>query len=188
MNIEKLGNSRIINIVSKIPIMAWDSRLRRWLFNPNKTLQGANLRAGQTVLEVGCGSGFFTIPAAQMIGESGRLIAMDPVSSFVDAVKEKSQTAGLKNVEVVRRDALNSGLEAASVDVVLLFGVVPFPTLPLGKLLPEMHKILKTNGTLAVWLFPSTAGVPTTIVKSGLFTELGKKNGVYTYVRSNGRE
>jgi len=34
-------------------------------------------------------------------------------------------------------------LETASVDLVLLFGVVPFPTLPLDRLLPEMHRVLK---------------------------------------------
>ncbi len=43
------------------------SRLRRWLMNPVKTLQSAEIQPGQAVLEVGCGTGFFTIPAAQMI-------------------------------------------------------------------------------------------------------------------------
>lgn len=119
-----------------------------------------------------------------MIGESGHLIAMDPMVDFIDRVKEKVRAAGLTNVEVVRRDALDTGLEAASIDVALLFGVVPFPSLPLSRLLPEMHRVLKPNGTLAVWLFPTTAGVPTAIRRSGLFTERGKRNGVYTYSRS----
>ena len=47
------------------------SRLRKWLMNPVKTLKGADLRPGQTVLEVGCGTGFFTMPAAKMIGDDG---------------------------------------------------------------------------------------------------------------------
>ena len=142
-------------------------------------------RKGQTVLEVGCGTGFFTRPAAKMIGESGKLIAMDPVEGFVDAVGRKAQAGGLENIEVVRRDALKSALDTASIDVVLLFGVIPFPTLPLGRLLPEMHRVLKTQGTMAVWLFPTTAGVPTAIRRSGLFIELGRKNGVFLYRRSD---
>ena len=163
-----------------------ESRLRRWLFPPEKTLRGADVKPGQIVLEVGCGTGFFTLPAAEMIGESGHLIAMDTLSDFVDRVTKKVRDADLKNVEVLRRDALNTGLESASIDLVLLFGVVPFPTLPLGRLLPEMHRVLKEEGTLAVWLFPTSAGVPKTILRSGLFTGLGKKSGVYTYRRCEG--
>ncbi len=185
MDLEKLGTSRFLNAVYKFPAAVWDSGLRRWFQNPEHILQGAHLRAGQTVLEVGCGTGFFTIPAAKMIGQSGKIIAMDPVESFVDAVRRKARAAGLANVEAVRRDALKSELDTASVDVVLLFGVVPFPTLPLGRLLPEIHRVLKAQGTMAVWLFPTTAGVPTAIQRSGLFTELSRENGVFLYHRSD---
>lgn len=184
MDAEKLGQSWLPNVVFKLAGVSMESRLRHWVFDPKKTLRGAELGPGQTVLEVGCGTGFFTLPAAEMIGETGRLIAMDPLSSYVDRVKRKVRAAGLSNVEVVRRDALKAGLDAASVDVVLLFGVIPFPTLPLARLLPEMHRVLKAEGTLAVWLFPITFGVPASILRSGLFTDLGKKNGVYRYRRS----
>ncbi|MCP4316047.1 MAG: class I SAM-dependent methyltransferase [Hyphomicrobiales bacterium] len=185
MDTEKLGQSRIMNCLARAGGATMESRLRHWLFDPNRTLRGAGIRAGQTVLEVGCGTGFFTLPAAGMLGENGHLIAMDPLSDFVDRVRAKVQEAGLNNVEIMRRDALKTGLEATSVDLVLLFGVVPFPTLPLNRLLPEMHRVLKADGTLAVWLFPAPAGVPTAIVRSGLFAELGKSNGVYTYRRSD---
>ena len=184
MDTEKLGVSRFMNFLSKPGGAAMESRLRHWLFDPKKTLRGADVRSGQTVLEVGCGTGFFTLPAAEMIGESGHLIAMDPLSDFVDRVTKKVRDADLKNVEVLKRDALNTGLDSASVDLVLLFGVVPFPTLPLNQLLPEMHRVLKAKGTLAVWLFPTSAGVPKSILRSGLFTKLDKKSGVYTYRRS----
>lgn len=186
MDAEKLGKSWYLNVLFRPAGASMESRLRHWLFPPKKSLGGADLKPGQTVLEVGCGTGFFTLPAAEMIGDSGYLIAMDPLEVFVDRVKEKVRDAKLKNVEVVRRDALYTGLEAASVDVVLLFGVLPFPTLPLDQLLPEMHRVLKAGGTLAVWMFPMSFGVPTSILRSGLFTQLGKKNGVYTYRRSDG--
>jgi demethylmenaquinone methyltransferase/2-methoxy-6-polyprenyl-1,4-benzoquinol methylase len=183
MDTERLGRSRLLNWLAGPSGAVMDSRLRRWLFDPKKTLRGADIRAGQTVLEVGCGSGFFTLPAAEMIGEGGRLIAMDPLADFVARVQRKVRDADLSNVEVIRRDALDTGLEAGSVDVVLLFGVVPFPTLPLRRLLPEMHRVLKPGGVLAVWLFPTTAGVPTAILRSRLFEKRGKKHGVFTYRR-----
>lgn len=75
-------------------------------------------------------------------------------------------------------------VDAATIDVALLFGVVPFPTLPLNRLRPEMHRVLTADGILALWLFPVTAGVPTAILRSGLFTEIGKKNGTHSYRRA----
>jgi demethylmenaquinone methyltransferase/2-methoxy-6-polyprenyl-1,4-benzoquinol methylase len=183
MDAEQLGKSRFLNLLFKPSGAVMESRLRRWLFDPRRTLRGADLKPGQTVLEVGCGTGFFTLLAAEMIGDNGHLIAMDPLSDFVKRVSEKVEDADLKNVEVVRRDALNTRLVSASVDVVLLFGVVPYPTIPLSRLLPEMHRVLRQEGTLAVWLYPVSFGVPTSILKSGLFTDLGKKHGVYRYRR-----
>ena len=161
-----------------------ESRLRKWLMNPLKTLQGAGIRSGQSVLEVGCGTGFFTIPAAELIGDQGCLVAMDALSDYTKRVIKKVQAAGLDNVRVVMRDALATGLDSASMDKVLLFGVLPFPFLPLNRLLPEMHRVLKTEGTLAVWMFPVSGWVPKAILQSGLFTYISKKNGVYNYRRS----
>jgi len=161
------------------------SRLRQWLMDPVKTLQIADLHHAQTILEVGCGTGFFTIPAARMIGDQGSLIAMDPSSGFLAAVAKKVQKAGLNNVRIMQRDALNTGLENESIDKVLLFGVIPFPLLPLDRLLPEMHRVLIPEGTMAVWLFPPLvhSWVPNSILRSGLFEYLGKRKSVYNFRR-----
>jgi demethylmenaquinone methyltransferase/2-methoxy-6-polyprenyl-1,4-benzoquinol methylase len=183
MNTEDLGNSKILNLLFKPAGVMMESRLRQWLMNPVKTLQGAGIRPGQTVLEVGCGTGFFTMPAAQLIGDQGRLVAMDVLSKYTERVLKKVKSADLKNVRVVKRDALDTGLDSASIDAVLLFGVIPFPSLPLSRLLPEMHRILKPEGNLAVWLFPVSGWVPKSILKSGLFTYVSKRNGVYNYRR-----
>jgi SAM-dependent methyltransferase len=89
MNTEDLGNSKILNLLFKPAGMMMGSRLRGWLMNPVKTLQGAGIEPGQTVLEVGCGTGFFTIPAAKLIGDEGSLVAMDPSSGFIEHVTKK---------------------------------------------------------------------------------------------------
>jgi len=183
MNTEDLGNSKILNLLFKPAGMLMGSRARRWLMNPVKTLRGAGIEPGQTVLEVGCGTGFFTIPAAKLIGDRGCLVAMDALSDYTKRVSKKVQSAGLKNVRVVKRDALDTGLDAASIDMVLLFGVIPFPSLPLNRLLPEMHRVIKPEGSLAVWLFPVSGWVPKWILQSGLFTYVSKRNGVYNYRR-----
>jgi len=183
MNTEDLGNSKILNLLFKPAGAIMGSRLRRWLMNPMKTLRGADIQPGQTVLEVGCGTGFFTIPAAKLIGDEGCLVAMDALSDFIKQVSKKVQSADLKNVRVVKRDALNTGLGVASIDTALLFGVLPWPALPLNLLLPEMHRVLKPEGRLAVWMFPVSGWVPKSIVRSGLFTYIRNQNGVYNYRR-----
>ena len=185
MNTEDLGNLKILNLLFKPAGAMMGSRLRQWLSSPVKTLIGADIQPGQTVLEVGCGTGFFTIPAARMIGDQGSLVAMDVLSDYIDRVSEKVEATDLKNVRVVKRDALDTGLDTESIDTALLFGVIPFPALPLNRLLPEMHRILKPGGTLAVWLFPPVvqSWVPKSISRSGLFTYIRKQNGVYNYRR-----
>jgi ubiquinone/menaquinone biosynthesis C-methylase UbiE len=108
---------------------------------------------------------------------------MDALSDFIRQVSKKVQSADLKNVRVVKRDALNTGIDAASIDTVLLFGVLPWPALPLNRLLPEMQRVLKPEGRLSVWLFPVSGWVPKSIIRSGLFTYINKQNGVYNYRR-----
>ncbi len=185
MNTEDLGNSKILNLLFKPAGIMMGSRVRQWLSDPVKTLRGADIEPGQTVLDVGCGTGFFTVPAAQLIGDQGCLVAMDVSSGFIEQVSKKVQLADLKNVRIVKRDAVDTGLDTASIDKVLLFGVIPFPLLPLNRLLPEMYRVLKPEGTLAVWLFPPLVHfwVPKSILQSGLFTYTNKQNGVYNYKR-----
>jgi len=188
-----LGNSKIINLIFKPAGANMESRFRHWLYPPLRTLRDAGVQPGQTVLEVGCGTGFFTLPAAMLIGDQGRLIAMDVASDFITRVSKKVEAANLKNVQVVKRNALDTGLDTASIDTVLLFGVLPFPLLPLNQLpfpllplnqlLPEMHRVLKPEGSLSVWLWPIPFLVPWSIPRSGLFSFINKRNGVYNYKR-----
>lgn len=185
MKTEDIGNSKILNLIFKPAGMLMGSKARQWLMNPVKTLNAANVQPAQTVLEVGCGTGFFTIPAAQIIGDQGTLLAMDASSGFLEEVAQRVQKANFKNVRIVQRDALDTGLETESMDKVLLFGVIPFPLLPLDKLLPEMHRVLKPEGTMSVWLFPPMfrLWVPKSILRTRLFEYIGKGKGVYNYRR-----
>jgi hypothetical protein len=67
-----------------------------------------------------------------------------------------------------------------------LFGVIPFPLLPLDKLLPEMHRVLKPGATMSVWLFPPLVHnwVPGLIAQPNLFKQIYQQSNVYNYVRT----
>jgi demethylmenaquinone methyltransferase/2-methoxy-6-polyprenyl-1,4-benzoquinol methylase len=181
MNTEAIANSKAGQLFIRILAAAMESRFRYRFFGPLQILQGADIHPGQTVLEVGCGTGFFTVLAAQFIGDQGRLAAIDVLPESIETVSEKVQTANMKNVRVVKGDAMNTMLDAESMDAVLLFGVIPAPMLPLNRLLPEMHRILKPGATLAGW---PPSWMRQSILRSGLFTYAFKRNGVLNFKRS----
>ncbi|MGD0003910.1 MAG: class I SAM-dependent methyltransferase [Anaerolineaceae bacterium] len=178
MNTEAFANSKIWQLFIRLIAAVMESRLRYRLFGPMKILRGVELHSGQTILEFGCSTGFFTLTAAQIIGDNGCLIAMDMLQVSVNEVSRKVQTANLKNVRVVKGDAMNTKVDAESFDAVLIFGVIPAPMLPLKRLLPEMHRILKPGGTMAVW---PPSWTHQEILRSGLFTFASKGNDVYNY-------
>ena len=182
MDTDTFTNSKIAHFIFRIIGVAMESRFRYRFFGPMTTLQGADIQTGQTVLEVGCGTGFYTVAAAQVIGDQGCLVAMDVLPVSIERVSKKVQVANLKNVRIVRGNAMNTELDAESMDAVLLFGVIPAPMLPLNRLLPEMHRVLKKGGTLTVWP-PIPGWLPKSILRTGLFTYAGKRNGVNNFRR-----
>ena len=181
MNTETFANSNIGKIFIRIMAAIMESRFRYRFFSPAKILQGADIQSGQVVLEIGCGTGFFTLTAAKIIGDKGSLMAMDVLQVSVDNVIKKVQDAHLNNVQVVKGDALNTRLDTESFDAVLIFGVIPAPMLPINLLMPEIYRILKPGGILAVW---PPSWTHQEILRSGLFTYSNKRNGVFNYRRS----
>jgi demethylmenaquinone methyltransferase/2-methoxy-6-polyprenyl-1,4-benzoquinol methylase len=164
------------------PAMAavMESPLRRRVNDANRVLDGAGVLPGTQVLEVGCGTGYFTLPAARRICEMGHLRAIDLSTQAIDLVYRKVGVAGLRNVSLGTADAKATGLPGTTYDMILLFGMIPAPMLPLSLLLPEMHRVLKPDGVLAVW-----PNVPLwtrkAFTKSGLFSFEGKANGVLRF-------
>lgn len=180
MNTEALGTTRFGRFFIRLAAEIMESRLRYKFFGPEKILKGAGIRPGMKVLEIGCGTGFFTIPAGRMIGDQGRLAAMDMLSASVDAVTRKVKTENLGNVNVIQGDALDTKLENDFFDEVIIFGVIPAPMLPMDRLMAEMHRILKPGGVMAVW---PPSWVNRSILKSGYFAFSNKQNGVMNYTK-----
>jgi len=100
-----------------------DSRWRRWLQDPQKIL-GPYVSEGMTVLDAGCGPGYFSIAMARMVGENGRVIASDLQQGMLDKVREKISGTGLEpRVTLHRCEEDRIGL-TESVDFVLAFYMV----------------------------------------------------------------
>ena len=64
-----------------------------------EVLERIGIRRGQTVLDFGCGCGTYTIPAAKIVGEQGRVYALDKDKEALDELMQKAESAGLRNIE-----------------------------------------------------------------------------------------
>ena len=116
--------------------------------NPELTLRDAGVTSGMRVLEVGCGPGFFTLPAAKMVGKNGFVCALDLNSYAVEHVRRKVTRARVTNVEILHVNAADTGQSAGSFDLVLLFGF----RRAIGGMEPilkEMDRILRPGGILS---------------------------------------
>lgn len=102
------------------------SPLRRLFQNPDAIL-GPYVRPGTTVLEIGPAMGFFSLPMARMVGESGRIVCVDLQKPMLGRLDQRASKAGL-SARLETRTCTVGSLEIADlagvVDFLLAFAVV----------------------------------------------------------------
>jgi len=97
-----------------------DNSIRRWFQNPRKIL-GPYLEEGMTVLDIGCGPGFFSIDMAQMVGSSGRVIASDLQDGMLKILRDKIQGTAIEERITLHKCEENKIGLSCNVDFVLAF-------------------------------------------------------------------
>lgn len=114
-------------------------------------LAAADLHPGEHVLDVACGTGMVTLPAAQRVGPSGRVVATDISRRMIECTAKRAAEAGLTNIDVHRADGehlgLNERFDAALCSLGLMY--VPAPAVALT----QMAESLRPGGRVvaAVW-------------------------------------
>ena len=167
----KMGNYFFIKMLASL-----ESKFRYKKNNPEVALKASGIGQAKNILEVGCGSGYFTLPAAQMLKNDSQYLAIDIHPQAVEATEKK-----LMQIKVEQRNAMNTLLPDNSFDTVLLFGVIPSPFLPPEKLLPEMYRIMEMGARLFVWTLGFWS--PNSLTKTGLFEYVGQRDGIYEFVK-----
>jgi ubiquinone/menaquinone biosynthesis C-methylase UbiE len=123
-------------------------------------LEGIGIRRGHIVLDFGCGYGMYTIPVARIVGEQGRVYALDKDKEALDTLMRKAGSAGLINIEIMETSGeLEIELADEAVDVVLLFDVFHsfyFPqAVDRRRLLDEIRRIMKPSAFLSISVWPN---------------------------------
>ena len=155
--------------------------------NPYKLLRAAGLRQGQKVLEVGCGPGFFTIPAAKIVGEEGLIYAIDVNPFAIRRVKNKIAKEGLRNVKPSLTNASNTGLPESSIDLAFLFGL-RYVAGGLGNVMSEMNRILKPGALLS---FEKTRGSGEELIQEverAGFSYADRSGRIFLFTKGKGKE
>jgi ubiquinone/menaquinone biosynthesis C-methylase UbiE len=120
----------------------------RDLIVPRKmVLEEAGLTLGDRVLDYGCGPGAYVPDAAEMVGESGKVYALDIHPLAIRRVQSIAKRQGLTNVETIKSDC-RTGLPNESLDMVLLYDVFHMLEKPRA-VLAELYRVLKAEGTIS---------------------------------------
>ena len=124
-----------------------ESPERAKIINPVEVLNGMKLKAGDTVLDFGVGTGFFAVKALDIIGEHGHLYGVDISSEMVEFAKVK--TAGYSNVSFIKTDSLKIPIEDSSIDFAFM-GFVLHEIDDRPFIINEMKRLLKPGGTIGI--------------------------------------
>ena len=152
--------------------------------DPQKNIARLGVTDGMKVVDLGAGSGFYTIETAKIVGSSGRIYAVDVQQELLSKLKSTAGLAGLHNIEVVWGNAEKLGgtkLRESIADRVIvsntLFQIAPQDR---DNLALEVKRLLKIGGKLMVidWMAGSPLGPKNLVprmVAEGIFQKAGFK-------------
>jgi ubiquinone/menaquinone biosynthesis C-methylase UbiE len=127
------------------------SPIRRLFQDPEKII-APYIKDGMTALDIGPGMGYFTIPMARLVGEHGRVIAVDLQEKMLKSLQNRAHKAGLADRIETRVCPSNSlGIDdlVGKIDFALTFAVL-HETPDIGHILSQVYASLKIGGHLLI--------------------------------------
>jgi ubiquinone/menaquinone biosynthesis C-methylase UbiE len=159
----------------------------RDLLSPRKdVLAEVGIAPGSRVLDYGCGPGGYVAHASELVGESGKIYALDIHPLAVQSVQRMASKMGLTNVETICSDC-KTGLPDNSIDVALLYDTFHGLGEP-GAVLAELHRVLKPGGILSFNDHHMKEDeIISALSGTNLFKLSGKGKSTYTFLREQGQ-
>jgi SAM-dependent methyltransferase len=109
----------------------------------------AEIKEGETVLDLGCGAGFDCFLAAKKVGSSGKVIGVDITPEMIEKAQKSAKKHSIKNVEFRLGDMENLPVKDDSIDVVIsncVINLVPDKK----KVFEEIYRVLKKSGRMII--------------------------------------
>jgi len=123
-----------------------EGTIRRW-HHPEISLESIGLRSGMTFMDIGCGYGFFTLKAASVVGETGKVYAVDIDVSSIDRLKREATEKGLKNIRAEVGAAEETIFCAECADIIF-YSIVLHDFRDPAKVLHNSKRMIKPDGKL----------------------------------------
>ena len=119
------------------------------LFNVAKLLNDFDIRNGFTVIDYGCGSGNYVKRASELVGEKGKVLAVDIHPLSEKCINKRARKYGLQNVAFVLADRYSCPIEENTAD--MIYALDMFHMVKDHKaFLTELHRLLKAGGYLII--------------------------------------
>lgn len=120
---------------------------------PVEVIELAKISEGQNIGYLGCGAGgYFTIPFAQRVGQTGKVYAVDVLQSALDSTARAAKNQNLSNIEYYLANIEVVGstpIKTHSLDTVFLINVM-FQNKKHDQILKEADRLLRKNGKLVI--------------------------------------
>ena len=126
----------------------FDNPLRRLIHNPPKVL-GSYVKEGMTVMDLGCGMGYFSIGMARLVGSTGRVIAVDLQQKMLDVMAKRVRRAGLAERILPHRCRANDIGIREPVDFILAFWMVHEVPDP-NHFFQQLNALLTSEGQILI--------------------------------------
>ncbi|KAI2910060.1 hypothetical protein CBS63078_4192 [Aspergillus niger] len=127
----------------------------------------ANLKEGETILDLGSGSGIDVLLAAHKVGRNGQAIGVDMTDNMIELAKKNIQKAGLSNARVIEANINCIPLPDSSVDCIISNCVINLvPAADKERVFKEIARLLKPGGRVAISDILARQPLPNTITQS----------------------
>jgi ubiquinone/menaquinone biosynthesis C-methylase UbiE len=126
-----------------------ESPERKKILPPVETLKRLGLKENDKFIDIGCGIGYFTIPAIEIVGPGGRVYGLDTSTEMLEELKRRLPTYCLENVELIKTREYELGLEKCSATFAFMSTVL-HEVDDKERILRNVNEILIQKGRIAI--------------------------------------